>query len=63
MYISEKIIHVETVPGIKGVKIKKSGDKVNSRIISFIHCKNLCKCYNVPSPNTSIKKIRNVQGE
>jgi hypothetical protein len=63
MYVNEKIIPVETVPGIKGGEIKKSSDKVNSRITSFIHCKNLCKCHNVPSSNTTIKKIRNVQGE
>jgi hypothetical protein len=25
-------------------------------MIDLIHCKNLCKCYNVPPPSTTIKK-------
>jgi hypothetical protein len=28
---------------------------VNSSITYLIHCKNLCKCYNVPPPSTTIK--------
>jgi hypothetical protein len=28
---------------------------VNSSMINFIHCKNLCKHYNVPPPSTTIK--------
>jgi hypothetical protein len=28
---------------------------VNSRMIYLVHCKNLCKCHNVPPPSTIIK--------
>jgi hypothetical protein len=27
---------------------------MNSSMIYLIYCKNLCKCYNVPSPSTTI---------
>jgi hypothetical protein len=29
---------------------------VNSSMIYLIHCKNSCKCHNVPPPSTAIKK-------
>jgi hypothetical protein len=29
---------------------------VNSSMIYLIHCKNLCKCYNVPPSSTKILK-------
>jgi hypothetical protein len=45
MYVNSKMIPVETVPGI-GEQWK--GD--NSSMIYLIHCGNLCKCYNVPTP-------------
>jgi hypothetical protein len=32
----------------------------NSSMIDLIHCKNFCKCYNVPPPNTTIKRNRTV---
>jgi hypothetical protein len=32
--------------------IKENGGKVNSNIF-LIHCKNLLKCYNAPTPNTT----------
>jgi hypothetical protein len=57
MYINAKRIPVETVPGIGG-----NGDKgewwrgMNSSMIHLIHCKNLCKCHNVPPPSTTIKR-------
>jgi hypothetical protein len=35
-----------------GRGIKKSGEGVNSRMIYLIHCKNFCKCHNVPPPST-----------
>jgi hypothetical protein len=32
---------------------------VNSSIVYLIHCKNLCKCHNVPLSRTTIKKRKN----
>jgi hypothetical protein len=29
---------------------------VNSNMIYLIHCKNLCKCHNVPPHSTTIKE-------
>jgi hypothetical protein len=54
------MILVETVPGARGVRIKENPlswieDGVNSNMICVIHCKNLCKCHNVCTPNTTIK--------
>jgi hypothetical protein len=34
---------------------------VNSSMIYLIHCKNLCKCYNVPPPRTTIKKKKKMK--
>jgi hypothetical protein len=31
---------------------------VNSSMIYLIYCKNFCKCHNVPSFNTTIKKLK-----
>jgi hypothetical protein len=31
-------------------------EEVNSSMIYLIHCKNLCKCYSVPPPSTTIKE-------
>jgi hypothetical protein len=45
MYVNAKMIPVETVPGIMGGR--RAVDWVNSHLIYLIHCKNLCKCYNV----------------
>jgi hypothetical protein len=33
----------------------------NSRMIYLIHCKNFCKCHNVPPPSTTIKKKKNTE--
>jgi hypothetical protein len=52
MYVNAKIIPVEIVPGVVGEGV----DGVNSSMIYLIHCKNLCKCYNVSLPSTAIKK-------
>jgi hypothetical protein len=49
MYVKAKMIPVETVPGI--------GGGVNSNMTYLIHCKNFCKCYNVPPPSTTITII------
>jgi hypothetical protein len=31
-------------------------EEMNSCLIYLIHSKNLCKCHNVPLPNTTIKE-------
>jgi hypothetical protein len=50
MYVNAKMIPVETVPGIRGGEMWESSGRVNSCKIYLLHCKNLCKCYNVPHP-------------
>jgi hypothetical protein len=52
MYVNANMVPVETVPGIEGVLMMEG---VNSSIIYLIHCKNLCKCHNVPLPHPTIK--------
>jgi hypothetical protein len=47
------MVPAETVPWM-GEKMKESSRGVNLSIIYFIHCKNLCKCYNVPPHSTTI---------
>jgi hypothetical protein len=42
----------------QGRGMKKSSGVGNSSMTYLTHCKNLCKCYNVPSPSTTIKKIK-----
>jgi hypothetical protein len=56
VHVNAKNIPVENVPGIrKGDEGERDG--VGSRTIYSIHCKKLCKCYNVPPPSKTIKKI------
>jgi hypothetical protein len=55
MYVNAKMITVETIPGIGGGEVKENGGRVNSSMIYLIHCKNLCKCHNVPPPSATIK--------
>jgi hypothetical protein len=57
MYVYVKMIHipVETVPGI-GEGERRAVEGVNSSMIYLIHCKSLCKWYNVPPPSTTIKE-------
>jgi hypothetical protein len=54
MYVNVKMIPVETVP-----VIRERGDRAvegtNSSMTYLMHCKKLCKCYNVPPPSTTIK--------
>jgi hypothetical protein len=57
MYVSGKMIPVESVPGIGEERWKRAVEGVNSSMIYLIHCKNLCKCYNVPPPSRTIKKV------
>jgi hypothetical protein len=53
------MISAETFPGIRGRGMKESSGEVNSSMICLIHCKNLCKCYSVLPPSTTIIKERN----
>jgi hypothetical protein len=58
----KKMIPVETVPGILGWRAV--GGRGNSNMMYLIHCKNLCKCHNVPTPSTTIKiKIKKQKQE
>jgi hypothetical protein len=51
------MIPVETVPGIRGVGMGEiRGGGRNSSVIYLTYCKNLCKCYNVSTLRTTIKK-------
>jgi hypothetical protein len=45
MYVNGKMKPIETIPGMRGWGIKENDEGVNS---SMIHCKNFCKCHNVP---------------
>jgi hypothetical protein len=54
MYLNTKRRPVETVQGIREGECMREVEEGES---SMIYCKNLCKCYNVPTPNTTIKKI------
>jgi hypothetical protein len=49
MYANAKMIPVETIPRIGEGRIKNI-EGVNSKMIYLIHCKNLCKCHNIPHP-------------
>jgi hypothetical protein len=54
------MIPVETTPGIEGGGWggrRRMVEHVNSCMTYLIHCKNLCKCYNVSPPITTIKEI------
>jgi hypothetical protein len=57
MCVNEKMILVETVQesweGVWGREV----EGVNSCMMYLIHCKNLCKCYNVSTPSMTIKKL------
>jgi hypothetical protein len=53
MYVNGKMVSLQTVPGMREGGMKESSEGVNSSMIYFIHCKNLCKCYSVPSPSPS----------
>jgi hypothetical protein len=51
MYVDGKIRPVETVAGMSGRgEIKETDGEVNP---TMIHCKNFCKCHDVP-PGTTI---------
>jgi hypothetical protein len=50
-YANAKMIPLETIPGVRVMMIgeSKAGD---SSMIYLIHCKNLCKCYHIPTHST-----------
>jgi hypothetical protein len=48
------MIPTETIPGMRRGRGMVEG--MNSIIIFLIFCKNFCKCHNVPSHSTTIKK-------
>jgi hypothetical protein len=54
MYVNGKMIPVETVPGIRGGRMKESSGEGEFKYDIFDTCKNLCKCYSVPPPSTTI---------
>jgi hypothetical protein len=47
MYENGKMRWVETIPRIRGGRIKENdgGGEIN---YDMIYCKNFCKCHNVP---------------
>jgi hypothetical protein len=48
MYVNEKMISVETVPGMGNGRDKGEYWRGILNIIYLIYCKNVCKFYNVP---------------
>jgi hypothetical protein len=50
------MIPVEAIPEIGGGEIKENGGGVNLSMMCLIHCKNICKCHNLPPPSTRIKE-------
>jgi hypothetical protein len=56
LYVNAKMIPVETVPGIGGKGMKENSGEGEFKYDMLIHCKILCKCYNIPTPSTMIKK-------
>jgi hypothetical protein len=55
MYENAKIIPAEAISRMGG-GMKESSRGMSSNILYVIHCKNFCKCCNVPTPNITIKK-------
>jgi hypothetical protein len=54
MYVNAKMIPVETIPCIWGRVMKERFGGCEFKYDIVVHCKNLCKCHNVPSPSTKI---------
>jgi hypothetical protein len=55
MYVNEKMIPVETVPGMGRGGMKESSGQGDSSMIYLIHCKNFHKSHNVHQPSTTIQ--------
>jgi hypothetical protein len=45
----------------KIVRIEENGSGGNSKMIHLMHCKNFCKCHNVPPPSTTIKRKKRIK--
>jgi hypothetical protein len=61
MQVNAKMIAIQTVPGIRGGKMKERSAGVNSSMMYFIYCKNLCKYsavrgYSCIQHNNNLKK-------
>jgi hypothetical protein len=56
----KKMIPAEDFLGIRGVGMKESSR--GSEFTYDIHCKNICKCYNLPPPSTIIKILKRMLG-
>jgi hypothetical protein len=53
MYINGKMRPAETIPGMRGGRIKENdGGRVNSSMMHLLYYKNFCKYHNVPPPST-----------
>jgi hypothetical protein len=61
MYVNAKMIPVETVAGIRGGEVKEISEGMNSSMIYLIYFKNLCKCNNVPTLNTTLKNKKKMK--
>jgi hypothetical protein len=55
MYVNAKMIPIETFLGVRGWEGWERAVEGQS-MLYLLHCKNLCKCYNVLPPSTTIKK-------
>jgi hypothetical protein len=59
MYMN-KMIPVETIPGMGGGKMKESsggGEFKYASMIYLMQSKNFCKCHNVTPPQNNNKKL------
>jgi hypothetical protein len=55
MHVNAKMIPVESITGMGEREWRRVLEEINSNIICLRHCKNLCRCHNVPPPSTTIK--------
>jgi hypothetical protein len=59
-YCVHVYVNTKTRPAIPGMgeggKRRIMVEGVDSSRMYLIHCKNFCKCHNVPPPSTAIKK-------
>jgi hypothetical protein len=56
MNVNGKMILVESISQMGEGRIKENGGGMNSSTIYLIHCKDLCKFYNVYLPRTKMKQ-------
>jgi hypothetical protein len=48
----EKMISIETIPGMEREGVKENGGGMNSSTIYLLYYRNFCKCHSVPPPST-----------